>query len=170
MTQPVYWIGDEDSRRLAIVPRPRGGDELGALRRAGIDVLVCLLTPGEMDELELADEPALARAAGLQFVSLPIPDMDVPQDRVAAGDVFAALQAELEAGLTVAVHCRGSVGRSSLVAAALLAGAGLALADAWQHIQRARGVPVPETGAQRAWVDDFVRRLHAAERELGADG
>ncbi len=168
MTYPVYWIGDEGSRRLAIVARPRGGDELadelGALRRSGIVVLLCLLTPAEAAELSLIDEPRLARAAGLHFLSLPIPDMGVPPDPAAAGDVFAALQREIDAGRRVGVHCRGSVGRSSLVAATLLAGAGLPLTDAWTMIQTARGVPVPETEAQRAWVADFVARMRHVER------
>lgn len=62
--------------------RPRGGDwladELSALRCAAVDVLVCLLTRGELEELELATEERMARAAGREFHSFPIVDCGVP--------------------------------------------------------------------------------------------
>src|ERR1700743_3176736 len=54
-----YWINPGANGRLAIVPRPRGGDwladDLHALRREGIDILVSLLTPSEVEELGLTN-------------------------------------------------------------------------------------------------------------------
>jgi protein-tyrosine phosphatase len=52
----------------------------------------------------------------------------------------------------VAVHCWGGVGRSSLVAAALLVLRGSTAQAAWHRVAYARGVPVPETDEQRDWV------------------
>ena len=52
--------------RLAIVPRPRGGDwledEVRAWKEMGFDVVVSLLTRDELDELGLVAEAALSRA------------------------------------------------------------------------------------------------------------
>lgn len=68
---------DIESHRLALMPRPRGSDELGAevagWSRAGI-ALVSLLERSEIRELELQAEPSLCADAGIQFLSFPIPD------------------------------------------------------------------------------------------------
>jgi hypothetical protein len=42
-----------------------------------------------------------------------------------------------------------------LVAAALLVARGVTPDDAWRRIGDARGVPVPETEAQRRWVGEL---------------
>ncbi len=59
MKNPVYWIEGVPTGKVAIVPRPRGGDwledEVRAWRAAGIDVVVSLLTDDEVRELGLAD-------------------------------------------------------------------------------------------------------------------
>ena len=141
--------------RLAIMPRPRGGTrlagELQALREAGVEVLVCLLPAGERLLLGLADEPAAAARAGLAFHAFPIRDFSTP-DHCAAAGLVDMLAAELAAGRYVAVHCRGGIGRSSLIAAALLVRLGTPAGQAWQVISAARGHPVPETAAQRRWL------------------
>jgi len=72
----VYWIPGRWPGRLAIVPRPRGGewleDEIASLHDAGIDALVSLLEPAEEAHLGLEDEASAATAAGLVFGSFPI--------------------------------------------------------------------------------------------------
>ena len=140
---------------LSTMAAPPGGADLpaalAALRADGVQVLVSLLPPEQAAGLGLSDERAAATAAGLDFRALPIPDFGVP-DRAAAEAPLAALAAELRVGRHVAVNCWGGVGRSSLVAAALLVRTGVAPDDAWARVAAARGVPVPETEAQRAWV------------------
>jgi len=92
-----------------------------------------------------------ARRAGLAFRSLPVPDFGVP-DRAEFAGPLRELSDELTAGRHVAVHCWGGVGRSSLVAAALLVLRGSTAQAAWHRVAYARGVPVPETDEQRDWV------------------
>jgi protein-tyrosine phosphatase len=135
---------------LSTLPAP-ALDELPGLRADGVDVLVSLLPADQATALGLAGERAAAEAAGLEFVSFPIPDFGVP-DRAEAEPVLQRLAADRAAGRHVAVHCWGGVGRSSLVAAALLVRAGATPAEAWARVAAARGVPVPETDAQREWV------------------
>jgi protein-tyrosine phosphatase len=146
----IYTVATDLPGTLSTLPAPRV-EELPGLREQGVDVLVSLLPPEQADGLGLAGEQAAAQAAGLDFRSLPIPDFGVP-DRAAAEAPLTALAAELAAGKHVAVHCWGGIGRSSLVAAALLVRAGVAADDAWARIAAARGVPVPETDEQRRWV------------------
>jgi protein-tyrosine phosphatase len=141
--------------RLSIMPRPRGGGrldgELRDLRAAGVDVLVCLLPATERRLLGLAGEPAAAARAGLAFHAFPIRDFGVP-DPGATAALVDTLAAEYRAGRHIAIHCRGGIGRSSLVAAALLVRLGTPVERVWQVIGAARGHPVPETAAQRRWL------------------
>jgi len=119
----MYPIPAPSPGQLSTMPRPRGGDwleeEMLALRHAGIDTLVCLLTSAERDELALSDEPAAATRAGLDFHAFPIDDFGVP-DPEEIQPLLDLLAFRLEDGRHVAVHCRAGIGRSSVIAAALL--------------------------------------------------
>jgi len=127
MTSRLYTVRRPGPGRLSTMARPRGGDwladELHALRRRGVDVVVCALTDAELADLELTGEAEAARAAGLAFVRVPIPDRGVP-DRQAVRPALDALAAELATGRHVVVHCRYGIGRASLLAGAVLVGRG----------------------------------------------
>jgi protein tyrosine phosphatase (PTP) superfamily phosphohydrolase (DUF442 family) len=119
----LYWISGV-SGRLAIMPRPRGGewlaDEIRSLKRQGVDVLVSMLTSEENGELELGDEAAAAKAAGLGFISFPMEDRSVPADDDTVLSLADRLLVFVRSGQGVAVHCRGGVGRSAMLVACVL--------------------------------------------------
>ena len=94
-------------------------DEMASLRRAGTDVLVCMLTLSELRELDLTEEAAAAEAAGVRFIWVPTPDRGTPELQ-RFRSLVAELIAELAGGHHVVVHCRMGIGRSSLVAAGVL--------------------------------------------------
>lgn len=123
MATLAYWIEGPWKGRLAIVPRPRGGDwlkdEVSDWREVGIDRVVSLLTPDEVTELELEAEKELCEAHGIRFVSFPIPDRGVPASQHATADLVRNLDESLEKGKTIALHCRQGIGRSALIAALL---------------------------------------------------
>jgi predicted protein tyrosine phosphatase len=160
-----YWVDTGQPGRLAILPRPRGGDwvedEARAWSRAGIDTVVSLLEPDEAADLELADEERACRSAGVRFVSLPIPDRGLPGSRAAVTALAAELAASVVAGKRVGIHCRQGIGRSAVLAACILIALSLDPAAALSRIAAARGLPVPETPEQRQWVMDFSRSLVA---------
>ncbi|PRY45885.1 Cyclin-dependent kinase inhibitor 3 (CDKN3) [Umezawaea tangerina] len=141
--------------RLSTMAHPPGGAELPAfltaLRTSGVDILVSALTLGEEELLDLTDERSSAESAGMEFRSLPIDDFGVP-DRATVTPALTALVAELRGGANVVVHCRGGVGRSSLLAAGLLVLDGVEPDEAWRLISAARGRTVPETDEQREWI------------------
>jgi len=159
----LYWIENSWTGRLAIAARPRGRDwledEAQAWRRAGLDVVVSLLTPDEVSEFDLAGERDVCRANDIAFVSFPIPDRGVPTSRQDAVDLLKRLGEALGQGKRVAIHCRQGIGRSALVAASLLVLSGLAPDLAFRRVSAARGCSVPETSEQRAWVAEFAREL-----------
>lgn len=157
MKQGLYRIPIPLERgALSIVPRPRGGDwledELKQLRRAGVTAVVSMLEPAEERELDLTQERPLAVAHGLEFFGHPVPDRGVPNSRIAFDAVVQRLVERLNAGAHVAVHCRQSVGRSSLVVISILLRLGVTLEQAVVTVAAARGLEVPETPQQRAWL------------------
>lgn len=156
MRTDIYWIETPTLGRLAIMPRPRGGDwledEIGSWRQAGIDVVLSLLTPGEVNDLDLAQEKSLSEAASIQFLSFPIEDRGVPASREAMQTLLGELLRRLAEGRNVGIHCRQGIGRAPLVAIGVLMLAGLDRQTAKQRVSTARGVAVPETVQQDQWI------------------
>jgi protein-tyrosine phosphatase len=171
MKTEVYWIMGPWPGRLAIAPRPRGGDwlkdEVRAWRDTGLDVVVSFLTPDEMTELDLNQEEQWCHQYGIEFHSFPIPDRGVPGSREAVINLIRSLEQALAAGKSVAVHCRQGIGRSGMIVAALLISAGEEPETVWEHIHRARRRPVPDTDEQRDWVQTFGIGLVDAMRRGG---
>lgn len=91
------------------------------------------------------------------FISFPIPDRGLPASLRDATVLARTLAQQLRDGRAVAIHCRAGIGRSSLVAAAVLVVCGATADDALRSIAAARGTDVPDTLAQRQWVLAFGR-------------
>ena len=154
-----YWINTNSTLRLAITPRPRGGDwlefEAQAMRRDQIDILASLLTPEESAELDLVAEASVCAAAGIDFRNFPIPDRQVPESTSAFRDWITELHQQARAGRSIATHCRAGIGRSSLTLAAILSLEGFTAEAAFQGISEARGLKVPDTEEQIEWIRRF---------------
>jgi len=152
----VYWINDGRLPHLAIVMRPQGDDllkgELSLIKEAGIDTIVSMLEPREAEWLGLGDEKNAAVRAGIEYLSYPIPDTHVPSDVAAFREFVGALAERLTKGEHVGVHCRGCIGRATVTAACALIHLGWKPSAALMAIERARGVPVPDTAEQEEWI------------------
>lgn len=163
MRPSLFTIDLPGPGRLSTMAKPRGRDwledEMSALSNVGVDVLVCALTPPELDELGLTAEAKAARSAGLQFVALPIPDRTVPELSTIL-PTLRDLAGQLRAGAHVVTHCRAGIGRASLLAASLLILNGIDPDTAWNSLEDARGLSVPDTDEQRDWTLKLLE--HAA--------
>jgi protein-tyrosine phosphatase len=161
MKTELYWVEGPWPGRLAIMPRPRGGDwledEVRSWRESGIDVVVSLLTAEEIIELNLAAEEELCRQNGLELLSLPIPDRGVPPSLVVTSELLTKLAELLTSGKNIAIHCRQGIGRAGMIASALLASTGINANSAIQRASTARGCAVPETPEQREWVSKLAQ-------------
>jgi len=166
MRATLFWIEGPWPGRLAIAPRPRGGDwledEVCAWQQSGLDLVVSLLAPEEVAELDLDKEESWCQAYGIQFYAFPIPDMGVPVSRKASVALIRQLDHALTEGKSIVVHCRQGIGRSGLLAACLLIVSGAPPEMAFQRISTARGCPVPETKEQREWVHALASELLVA--------
>lgn len=158
MKSNLYWVETEAPGRVAIMARPRAGDwlvdEMRALRAAGVDLVVSLLTDDEVRDLELEGEAAACSVAALRFQSFPIPDRSVPELNARTLSFVSGLRVELRSGRSIAIHCRMGIGRSSLIAAAVL---GIDPEEALRRLSSSRGLTVPDTAEQRQWIIDFPR-------------
>ena len=163
MKAQVYWTIEKYPGRLAIVARPRGGDwledEAVAWSQSGLDVIVSLLEADEAADLDLLLEAEACQEQGLSFFSFPIVDRSVPAQSQSLAMLLTTLQHLLMKGKNIGIHCRQSIGRSSLVAASLMTLFGLSPDEAFQRLSSVRGLPVPETPEQREWVENFAKKL-----------
>lgn len=155
-----FWVKTDSSLRLAIAPRPRGGDwledDIRALQRDGVDILFSLLTPEESRELGLVGEEPACRAVGIRFLNYPIPDRRTPDSTHDFVAFVRSLYGDANAGRANAVHCRACIGRSSVLLASLMRLDGLKVEDAFDRISSARGLSVPDTPEQAAWVGRLI--------------
>jgi protein-tyrosine phosphatase len=163
MDTSPFWIRNAPLGRLATSRRPPPDDQLrpqlAEWKRQGADIVVSLLGDDEMWMDGLTDEPRLCRELGLDFRHFPITDHGLPDSADAFLEFVEALHAEAERGRAIVVHCYAGIGRATLVAASLLVRGGLALAEALERISEARGVRVPDTPAQRLWLEHLEDHL-----------
>ena len=171
MQAEMYKIGSIGTGFLAIMGRPYiDPEEPASLRniaRLGIMQVVSLLPPREARSVGLETERLEAKSLGMSFVSFPIEDMGTP----ASVDDFAAITRRLfrqtESGINTLVHCHAGVGRSGLFAAGMLLHAGLDAEQAFAHVTKMRGLRVPETLQQHAWLLDNQAAIVASTQGTG---
>lgn len=159
----VFWINRGTNGRLAIVQRPRGDEwmaqDLAAFRQNGIDILVSLLTSPEAKELGLSHEKEMCERVGMEFRSFPILDRSVPVSHRELQTLADWLATERLHGKNIAAHCRASIGRASLLIGAVLCVEGLSPERAFAMISKGRGMQVPDTPEQVAWLAEFASSL-----------
>jgi len=133
---------------------------MAALADAGVDVLVSALCDAENTLLDLEHEADEAARAGLELISFPIPDGDVPEPATmpALKQLVDRLADEMRRDRFVVTHCFAGIGRSSMLAGATLVRLGTSPDKAWRLIRAARRAPVPDGPLQESWLYEFAGR------------
>lgn len=159
----IFIVEQIGSGFLAMMARPVPGEwideQFSKLSEMGIDRIVSLLEPEEAQELGLGSESELCAAHGIQFLSFPIGDRNVPSSIQDFRELSFMLYEAIAGGLTTVIHCRAGIGRASLVVAGVLLFAGFKPDDAFKHITKARGISVPDTEEQRAWLSNHYAEI-----------
>ncbi len=152
----IYWINELDSDQIGMMPRPRGNDwlfdEILALKNYGVDADISLLEFHEIDELELNGEGRLCEENGIEYINHPIKDRGVPKSKTAFIALVGELIVMLENNKKVVTHCRMGIGRTSLLAAAILKQLKPNQAYIFKSLTEIRTLAVPDTQAQKDWV------------------
>ncbi len=160
MIAEVFWIKEKYPGRIALVPRPRGGewleDEVLAWSNAGLDVIVSMLESEENDWFDLGREAEFCAKNGIEFFSVPVKDRSIPKINDELLQIVERLKNLLLNGKNIGIHCRQSVGRAPLMAAVLMISFGVETDEAFHQLSLVRGVEVPETDEQRRWAEKFA--------------
>jgi protein-tyrosine phosphatase len=157
MATKIYWIyQSENSAKLGIMARPRGSDwleeEIKMLKKNNTGLLVSLLKNDEIYELALGQEEELCTRYEIDFINFPIPDRDIPKATDQTDTLIKKLIDKIDIGISVVIHCRMGIGRSSIIAGSILLKKGLKTEHIFQHITKIRGLKVPDTDEQIAWL------------------
>ncbi|MFT5469543.1 MAG: protein-tyrosine phosphatase [Verrucomicrobiales bacterium] len=150
---------------LAVMARPVAGEwieeEFAGIAEAGINRVVSLLEIDEAIELGLGAEADLCRRNGMEFSSFPIRDRGLPQSLSNFAEFNREIYQAILSGTNIVVHCRAGIGRTGIFSAALLLRSGQNAEEAFKRISAARGLRVPDTEEQRAWVKANERALRS---------
>ena len=169
----IYRIEQIGEGWLAISPQPAAeGDprtRVEQIAAAGFHQVVSLLETAEADALGLGHEMELVESMKMAFVSFPIADFSEPGSVSEFAGLSQRLFCYLQAGRSTLVHCRGGIGRSGLLAVAVLLQGGMNVHEAIARVTERRGSASPETTAQRQWLADNAAGITArasASREV----
>ena len=158
MNPDIYKIELIGSGSLSVMAKPVSGewidDEFSGLKRLGINKVVSLLEKDEEREVGLALEMSLCHKHDIEFISFPIPDRGLPNTPKAI-TLADELYSEIQNGKHVVIHCRAGIGRTGIIAGAVLVKSGINANEALSLISDARGVKVPDTEEQENWLQDL---------------
>ena len=120
-----------------------------------------MLESMEAYEVGLQAESVHCDNNGIEYLSFPIPDRGLPSNIGNFVKLAEYLQEEIQQGAGVVIHCRGGVGRCSLLAATVLLREGNSTEEALEKISVARRVRVPDTEEQINWLKENERILRS---------
>ena len=147
--------------------------KIGALLDAGVTTFIDLTEPDELAPYE-RHVAEMARPLGrdVKYRRLPIQDVSVPKSAAVMHEILDQIDAALDSGGVVYVHCWGGVGRTGTVVGCHLVRRGMTGKDALARVAelfknmekystRRRS---PETGEQDAFVRSWKEHTPNAAR------
>ncbi|MFZ6875122.1 protein-tyrosine phosphatase family protein [Undibacterium sp. Di27W] len=165
MRPDIYKVNQLGLGFLAVMAKPVAGewiaDEFRGIAQFGINRLVSLLETHEIRDLGLQTAPDLCAQNQVEFVHFPIKDRGLPSSFSATQKLVTQLHDDVVNGSNTVIHCRAGIGRTGLLAAAVLIRHGLDAEAALAMISKARGVIVPDTEEQIGWLKKYQAALRA---------
>jgi hypothetical protein len=102
----------------------------------------------------------------LRRISMPVPDMSVPESEEVMGAIMAAVRDTLETGPAVYIHCWGGIGRTGTVVGCWLRECGLGPDEALERVQHLYSAHMPKVrihpeSPQTRGQKDYIRNWSA---------
>jgi hypothetical protein len=146
-------------------------DKIAALIQAGVRAFIDLT--GDDDGLLPYSQLLEAHTPnGVTYQRFPIRDLSIPHSAEYTHAILDTIDAQLEQGRTVYVHCWGGVGRTGVIVGCWLARHGYAgqasldrLHELWRQCPKSAYRQSPETRQQEQYVLDFAASEQAARRK-----
>jgi protein-tyrosine phosphatase len=91
------------------------------------------------------------------LTTLPIVDSGTPRIKRPLARLIRVINAQLDGGRSVVVHCAGGLGRSGVVVGCWLRSQGVGAARALDLLREMRGPRCPENETQREYVRAWSR-------------
>ena len=163
MRPSIYQVKQLGAGQLSVMAKPVSGeyieDEFSAIAKEGINLVVSLLEKHEEYSVGLSCEEELCNKNAIEFLSFPIPDRGLPESIRSFSALTKGLYSQINSGTNVVVHCRAGIGRTGIVSAGILLHSGMSSDAAFQLISERRGVEVPDTEEQKAWVSSNYHEI-----------
>jgi protein-tyrosine phosphatase len=156
MRPALHVIAGPGPGQLATIAHPRTDawpvENLVALARSGVQVLVSALTTAEQLRLGFTGTAEAAASVGLEYIAFPVADGGIPREEAAKVIALAGrLAAHVRGGRFVVTQCFGGIGRSTLLACTTLVLLGIAPGDALRRVSGGSEMPVT-----RDWLFEFA--------------
>jgi hypothetical protein len=95
-----YWLHSfENSSRIGIMTRPNGNEwleeEILNLKKQGVGTIVSLLEQSEVYDLGLEKDPELSLKHGIEYISFPIADRNVPNSSSGIKNLISRLEGKI---------------------------------------------------------------------------
>lgn len=160
MKTRIFWLNEN----LGIMSRPLGGDdlmeEIEHWKKLEVNTIVSFLTDEENEELGLEYERMDCRREGFDFIKFPIEDRQVPDSYLKTKELSSNLIEKINQNQKILMHCRGGIGRVSIIAAIVLSSLhDVSVKQSFENISKIRGLHVPDTDEQIIWTGEFVKKL-----------
>ncbi|ELR21186.1 dual specificity protein phosphatase [Acanthamoeba castellanii str. Neff] len=127
----------------------------------GTDVLVSLLEDFEYSHMQIEHLFATCREHGIEVIHYPIVDGETPVSLEDTHAVVSKMQAHLEAGRNVVVHCKAGLGRTGLITGCCLKALGVSGEEALERVQLARNGTCYQTNQQHYLLHSFLPAVPA---------
>jgi protein-tyrosine phosphatase len=144
MGPDIYQVSSIGQGRFFVMTKPFSGEwineEFDAIRALGIWRVVSLLECAGENVVGLTDEYQQCRSRGIDFIHYELPDRGIPSNTDKYLALIQFLHDELVGGKDTVVHCRAGIGRTGMVATAILIKYGFSSENAFKLVSEARRV------------------------------
>nr|CAA6828835.1 MAG: Unknown protein [uncultured Thiotrichaceae bacterium] len=157
MVPKIFEVASVGEGKLYIMPKPSASrlmEDAKYYVDMGVNIVVSHMQANEADALGLSGEGVALAAQGIQFISYPVQNHNLPADATYF-KFIDDLHQQLQSGKNIAVHCQAGIGRAGVTSSCLLIKDGHDSGTAMEKVAAARGVRIPDTNAQRDYICGF---------------
>ena len=159
----TYAIPFNNKEQLYIATKPKGGDDLEAciynLTKLGNTLVLCsLLTKNEIRTHQLENEKEVCNKNNIEFLQLEILDESIPGYQSFI-ELVNLLVKKITNGKTIVIHCKHGIGRSGMIAVAILLHFNCDLEEACNLLTKTRGYKVPQSNSQLKLLSHYYKNI-----------
>ncbi len=161
----IYPIPNLFNSRIALAPCPLGdeklADEIKSLQQQNYKLVISMLTAEEQEKHGLTAESEQCVIHGITYLNYPIRDEVADSDNATLEFLAKVVThiKQLANDDKILFHCRGGVGRSSMVIALVMASFGHDVDEVFAKITHARDEQAPESDEQLYWVRGLAKKV-----------